>query len=211
MFFWYTKFLMNFMALIAILGFGSVLYYAYDTTGGAPAPVNNIAPFRENVASTNTGLFLAPEKARRSLAEAHLSDTELKTWLTTIISEALTIANKDYYNAMFQLDQYFTDEGFKQYETYLENAKIPAFVQEGAYSVNVVVEEPPISLNSGSIDGAYRWLYQVPITLSFVPVNRASGEIVNQKLLLRVQVTRVFFAGNPNKVRLESWTVKPRS
>ena len=185
------------------------MYYAYKQEP-VPLPENNLAPFRETVDPKGQSLYLIDAKDKRSLTDAHLSDSELKTWINTIVSQALTINNKDYYNALFQIDTHFTDEGFNQYEDYLKNAKVFDFVQEGQYALNVIVEEPPLSLNSGSVDGAYRWLYQLPITVTYQPVAASSGKVVNQKLLLRLQLSRVFYAGDRNKIRIESWNISAR-
>jgi len=207
--FWYTKFLMRFMALLAFLGFAGVLYYAYITTINEEDPPVS-APFREDLSGLSQNPVVRKMEENLTLREAHRSEKELKSWITKAVSESLFIPNRDYQNVLFQSDKYFTDAGFKEYEAYLVQSKIPDYVETGTYSLNVVVDEMPVLLNNQSVDGAYRWLFQVPITISFVPNNLTTGETVNQKLMLRLQLRRVETPNNPDVVKIENWLMRAR-
>jgi hypothetical protein len=69
--------------------------------------------------------------------------------------------------------------------------------------------------NEGEVGDRYRWLFQVPVTLSFLPLGEtdyASGNAArNERIDLIVQVGRVKpFEGNDIGLIIESWSVKAR-
>ena len=212
--FWYTKFLMRFMFILALAGFGGVLYYAYQTEMNYE-PIGAVAPFKEDAPAFSQNNLIPVEDKGIRLETPHRSNKELQDWVTQTVSQALYIPNREYQNVLFQMDKYFTPNGFSQYQDYLNQSKVEQFIQKGNYSLSILIEEPPIELTSNNVNNVYRWLYQIPITVSFIPegTNSLTGgatQTVDQKLLLQVQLRRVNKSNDPFALKIENWKIRLR-
>ncbi len=212
--FWYTKFLMRFMFILALAGFGGVLYYAYETDMNYE-PIGAVAPFKEDAPNFSQNTLVQIEDTGIRLENPHRSNKELQDWVTKTVSQSLYIPNKEFQNTLFQMDRYFTPDGFSQYQDYLSQSKVEQFIQKGGYSLGVLIEEPPIELTSNNVNDVYRWLYQVPITVSFIPegtnsLTAGATQTVDQKLMLQVQIRRVNKPNNPYALKIEDWKMRLR-
>lgn len=74
------------------------------------------------------------------------------------------------------------------------------------------MEEQSLLLNSTEVEGVYRWLYQIPITLSFTPngSTRTGRDITNRKVMVRLQIRRVPNDVSEEGMQIESWNVTTR-
>ncbi|MEM7618186.1 MAG: DotI/IcmL family type IV secretion protein [Pseudomonadota bacterium] len=213
--FWYTKFLMRFISMVALVGFIGVLYYAYQTDLDYE-PIGETAPFKEEVVNLKDTLYFEQGEEVINLAEPHRTDKEMSNWITTVASEALYIPNRQYQNSINEVSNYFTDKGKNEYLSYLEQSQVKTYIDNSNYSLNVLVDGSPLVLNAQNVSGTYRWLYQVPVTISFVPstatsVIAAQKDAVTQKLMLILQIGRKNIDGDPEAIQIESWKMRKRS
>ncbi|MCB1529491.1 MAG: DotI/IcmL family type IV secretion protein [Rhodospirillales bacterium] len=193
----------------AFLFFLSVFFYAFyaDMTRESPGKV---APFIEHLRSKKD--IESPPPA--SLEKPHRTAREMERWVSQTISEVFTLDGNDYTQQVETIRKYFSAAGYKQYKTYLENADMEGVLQKNDLKVRVFVEQTPLLLNNGNVGGVYRWLYEVPATISYVPRTSSSykpgEEGVNRKLNIRLQVRRYDNPDDPEGLQIESWTVLPR-
>ncbi len=211
--FWYEKFLMRFSFVFAFFAFLGVFVYAYLTEITIKSPGEN-APFSETLVSSQVKKII-PEQRTLPLEKAHRTNKELQTWLSMVISESLSFDKENYVETSKKIRPYFTNSGFRQYLDYLNSAGIIESVKNNDYKMSVYVENPPLLQNSLPIEGVYRWLYQLPVTVSFLPrttSNLAYGnnQMVNRQLTLNVQLRRVKLPDDPNAIQIESWNVTGR-
>lgn len=211
--FWYEKFLMQFSFVFAFIAFLGVFVYAYLTEITIQSP-GEIAPFTETLIGAKTNITL-PEQRSLPLEKPHRGNKELQNWLSMVISESLSFDKQDYPSVSKQIRPYYTNSGFRQYLSYLNSAGIIDSIKTNNYKMSVYVENPPLLQNSLAIEGVYRWLYQLPVTISFLP--RGAGNLaygnknmVNRRLTLNVQIRRVKLPTDPNAIEIESWTVTGR-
>lgn len=214
MYFWYTRFLMRFMAIFAFMSFFGVLFFAYYTDQQYE-PVGNTAPFMETIKQTSNDTLFLELRDENTIDEAHRTDKELKNWTTRAVSEAMAFEARKSQRTLDDTRIYFTDDGFRQYQEYLSNANVIQSVDSSNYNVNVLIEQPPLLLNSSTIQGVYRWLYQMPVTVTYFPQGsnsmlQNSQDIVNQKLTIRVQIRRVEQDVSEETLQIESWSAKVR-
>jgi len=211
--FWYEKLMMRVSFAFAFFAFLGVFVYAYFTQIMMEIP-GETAPF---MASQN------PEGYTETLAEAHTlplnsphrTDRELKAWINTAVSEAMFIDSSNLTKVRDKAQKYFTAAGWKQYEDYLNSSGILKSLDQNSYRMSIFIEEQPLLMNSLEIEGVYRWLYQLPLTISFIPRNAinlldSQQDIVNRKMTLRVQVRRVRLPNDPDAMQIESWTMNTR-
>ena len=110
---------------------------------------------------------------------------------------------------------YFSEDGFQKYQKYLLSSGIAETIRTNDYDVGVYIESEPLHLNGMVIDGKYKWLYQMPVTLSFFPTGQAitaenSEQQINNQFNLRVQVTRAKVGDFTEALQIEDWVVSPR-
>lgn len=211
--FWYEKFLMRFSFVFAFVAFLGVFVYAYLTEITVKLP-GDVAPFTETLIGARTKIIL-PEQRSLPLEKAHRTNKELQNWLSMVISESLSFDKQSYSGVAKNIRPYYTNSGFRQYLDYLKSADIINNIKSNNYQMSVYVEDPPLLQNSLAIEGIYRWLYQIPVTISFLPRNvgnltYGNKDMVNRKLTLNVQIRRIKLPDDPNALEIESWTVTGR-
>lgn len=211
--FWYEKLLMRVSFAFAFFAFLGVFVYAYFTEIMLVNP-GDTAPFVGNLTSEVSQESLA-ESQTLPLDKAHRTDRELKEWIMTAISEAMFFEANTYDQIKGQVSDYFTASGMKQYDDYLRSSGILDNITKNNSRMSIFIEDSPLLLNSLEIDGVYRWLYRMPLTISFIPRNTTTlqagrNNIVNRKMNLQIQLRRVRLPHNPDAVQIESWEMSAR-
>jgi hypothetical protein len=77
------------------------------------------------------------------------------------------------------------------------------------YYIRSFVQETPLLLNEGTVEGRYRWLYEVPVMISYMDRNMhgyKDVQPVSQTITLKIQVGRA--ADQSKDILIESWTGK---
>lgn len=145
------------------------------------------------------------------LNQPHRDNKEISAWLTNVLSDAMTFDKPDY-NALIKIDeQYFTEGGKAQYKQFLASTSMMKILDSGKYDVRSFVQGEPLLLNEGAVNGSYRWLYEVPMMMSYVERGAKSYknlEPVNQQVILTVQVGRVSGVMEGTAILIERWDGK---
>lgn len=208
--FFFQKFLWNFSFPIAFLLFLGVIGYAVYTDVSLPDP-GTVAPFSNTLTtqSPSTEGFTA-----LPLDQANRTPRELKDWLNTAVSDILTLSATEYDAQVAKSKTYFTEEGFKQFTGYLGEAGLYQALSAGDLKTTVYVDSPPLLLNDGAVGGVYRWLYDVPVTLTYIPRSTTAytgqTDMQVRQVTVRLQLGRINKPDEPEAVRIESWVVSPR-
>lgn len=152
--------------------------------------------------------------ANNPLAIQHMGSREVGVMLNDIIAEALTFDQSNYKSVTANARKYFTPEGYTQYIQFLTNSGFEAALaaqnlQSGAY-----VEGVPVELARGVYSGAFKWVFETPVTISLIPRNaetyrNAETTAQNRNFMLRAQMARVNDPQDPNAVKIELWQVLP--
>lgn len=203
----YFNFVIRFGLVIVFAAFFLILFYAFTTEITRDDEAHNQA-FQQNVIADlgKDGLHSI------AIDQPHRSDNELKGWIGSAVSESLTLDPRDLNGTYDLVKPYFTASGFKAYKDYLQNSGILKSLQGNDNLMSLFMEQQALLLNAVEVDGVYRWLYQIPVTLSFIPSNstRAGQNVTNRKVTLRVQISRVPTEDNEEGMQIESWTVTGR-
>ena len=109
----------------------------------------------------------------------------------------------------------FSDEGQGEYKEFLEKSSIQRVLDTKGFYVRSFVTDTPIVLNSGEVQGRYRWLFDVPVTVRYLSrksKNYKGGDAAtNQKMTVRLQVGRHDDAPEKTGVIVEKWSAKIKS
>lgn len=142
---------------------------------------------------------------------AHRNSEQIAEWLVMTVSEALTFPAGEYQGVLDKTSPYFTAAAKQQYIAFLDDAKMMPVLQAGQYQIRSFVPEAPLLLNEGAIDKRYRWLFEVPVMVSYMGKNvsnyKKNAQPVNQNLTLKIQVGRTVDHAEIGKdIAIETWT-----
>lgn len=208
------KFLMRFAMFIAFFCFIGLFFYAY-LLDEQYTPPGRIAPFSENGEVKDVYNIYPQNQSEGKIDTPNVSVRELQNLLTAMVSESLTMDSQNRAETFVAIDKYFTESGLNDYKDYLQRTDILNQIESSNKLLAVVVEEPPILLNKLNIENVYRWLFDIPvsITLSSRPTNsysRSTAPPVTSQLSIRVQLRRVDLPNNSEAIQIESWKVNAR-
>lgn len=207
--FWVQGLWFNVVLVAAFLSFIALLLVMTNTrliNEQAREEVPEYAPFADALDRQ-----MAASERTLPLNEANRSYTDLETWVTIVISEALSFDAVDYYSALASMRKnYFSNEAYEQYQESLKKYNIAQYLTETGMSTNVLIEETPALMNEGVVEGRYRWLYDVPVTVSYRRKGAGSKDVPqNVRVRVRMQIGRVMDQNDPMALRVDSWTFSP--
>ena len=148
------------------------------------------------------------------LKHAHTNEAEIGKWLVTAVSDAMSYKVGDEPDISKPNSKYFAQSGLEQYKDFLVKNNIQKVVESGRYNIRSFVKETPLLLNSGSANDRFRWLYEIPVMVSYMDAQTfdyKSSDPVNQHIVLTVQVGRFAETGdeqNNFEVLIETWNGK---
>lgn len=208
------KYIFRLFYVFAFVLFMGIFVYAFKTEMSRES-VGEQAPFTQTLQAQNDTL---PAQRAIPLDQPHRTARELSRWVSERVSEIMTFELSRYDAQLSSASQYFSPQGYEEYATYLKQADLKTTLQQRNLDAGVIVEEPPLMLNSGPAGGVYRWLYEVPVTVSYIPadvrqIKPDTNSSLSRRLTIRVQIGRHEGSDNGDQgehVRIESWSVSPR-
>lgn len=172
---------------------GIVEFFFGGKKDEGPDPMQTgVAPFAYDPSKPPVSLESLPESAVPPHLP-HRSPAHLAEWITTVSSEILTFEKSDYRSEMKDRKDRFDSNGLREYVAFLQERNIIKILEDGTFQVRSFVEEPPLLLNEGVVDGRYRWLYEVPVMVSYMNKNMKTykkADAVNQRIILKIQIGR---------------------
>ncbi len=209
--FMYEKIVLRLSVLGAFVAVLLLFVYAFFSDGTIFAPKLEHAPFVERDVDGN---ILEAQFKEYKLDAAHRTEGEISAWLTVLVSNALSFEMETYSELTKTLQNDFTSTGFKQYQTYLQESRIFDNLKDNNYRISTYIDQPALLLNDMALDDIYRWLYEVPITVTFIPAGQTEYDenvnIISRKMTLQTQIRRVNLPEDDGAVQIESWAITPR-
>jgi intracellular multiplication protein IcmL len=135
------------------------------------------------------------------LSEAMLSPSELLQWAHRAAVDAYTYNFVNYRDAMQQLQNQFTPEGWKYYEDALQTARTLEMVVAKKLVVSAVATGTPVILDQAVINGRYSWKIQIPLLVTY----QSPNEQTQQPLIITMIVSRVPTVDMPKGIAIVSF------
>ncbi len=200
------KWIFRLFVTFAVLLFLGVFFYAFQLTVNDTTGDLRQAPFDYKMAHEDAATI--------DLSNPQVTTRQLEMDVAETVADVLSFDSKNYASRTRAAKTNFTEDGYTQYMGYLTSSNITGSLAERDLQCGAYTEGSPLLLNNGVVDGVYKWLFEVPVTLSFIPrVTSYDGngrvDALNRRILVRVQVTRVYDGANPMALRIESWQVLP--
>jgi hypothetical protein len=207
-----TKTLFRLMMLLALFCFMGVFYYAMQIDKKNVPPPDMRMP-----AGTSGGKPIVLQddgKPANPLEAQHMTSNELAMKLSDIVAEALSFTKGNFVYNSTNAEKYFTTTGYAQYKEFLTKASFESILADGTLQAAAYVEQEALEITHGVFSGAFKWLFEVPVTISFIPINpdtyRNGGiKPENRRVLLRAQFSRVADPNDPLAVKIEVWQILP--
>ncbi len=145
------------------------------------------------------------------IANPHRTIGEIEIWAEQTAADVLSFNKRNYTPKMTGFQKYFTPSGWKQYADYLQSSRIVDMVGTDNYSVGTIVDERPLVINQGDVNGAYNWILRMPVTISFFtkdPVTGTEKTGPSAKFYLFMDVARVASGGGENGIAIADWRME---
>lgn len=196
-----------------ITAFFSQFYTRLVGGGAEPDPSGTmIAPFETDTKPLNTVSSTPLPVNSASLNQPHRSASDLAETLQQLVAESLSFTAQGYPGHLKALERSFTTQAIAEFNAWATATGIVNALQQNQLQLNGFVSDLPFLLNEGVVSDRYRWLYEIPVMVSFVPLGttgyRAEQGTDSRRLLVTLQIGRSAQSTLPDQVLIESWSVK---
>jgi len=145
-----------------------------------------------------------------ALSKPHRLSKDIGIWLMTAAGEAMNFDSGQAEARINELNHFFDTTGRNQYVEFLRDQKILSVVQDGRFNVRSYVNDQPLLLNEGIVNDRYRWLFKVPVVVSYLDKNMktyagADAKLV-QKASINIQIGRIKGDDKPDGLQIEQWS-----
>lgn len=200
---------MTFNPVVAYAGLFEFLFPSLKKPEYDPAE-NMVAPFAVGEGVEEKDKLEGLPVNAIPLEKPHRLSEEIGAWVMTSASEAMTFDASNVQEQFNQKEIYFDAVGRNQYVEFLRDQKILDVVQNGRFNVSSYSNQQPLLLNQGSVNGRYRWLFRVPIIMTYLDKNMTTYKnkkaTLIQKASINVQVGRVEGQGKIEGLQIEQWS-----
>lgn len=229
----------TFLLIVFLIGVSNVANMA-ERSNGIPDVFTRLFPERfmdeqdkEDLQAMETGMapFAAAENAANPeqidpdieydplggslvLSEAlhipHRNEAAVSAWIVEYMSKILTFRLVDWNAHQQQITALMGATAIKELNAFMGETNILALMQSKDYELRSFVSDVPELVTSGVVADRYRWAYDVPVNLTFLPNGKANYEEMkkdeyrNEIITFRIQIGRVGEGGTEGMI-IETW------
>lgn len=135
------------------------------------------------------------------LSEPMLSPGELLQWTERAAVAAYTYNFVNYRDAMQQLQNQFTADGWRYYEDALRTSRMLEMVIAKKLVVSAVATGTPVILDQAVINSRYAWKVQLPLLVTY----QSPNEQTQQAMIVTIIVSRVPTVDMPKGIAIVSF------
>jgi hypothetical protein len=103
------------------------------------------------------------------LDKPHRSQDYIKNWGSDIVTQGLNLSNKTKDSIFKNLQKEFDPYGFREYLGFVNQASLLPYATTQNLRMDSFVTAPPTLVSEGALQGSYRWLLDIPVTISYYP------------------------------------------
>ncbi|MGN7439288.1 MAG: DotI/IcmL family type IV secretion protein [Alcanivorax sp.] len=214
-------FFLSFCLLLSIVAFtpnahAGWLDFLFPTQDTGPDPSQTLrAPFAdEDAVIEDLDAEGNPEKAV-PLHMRHRPNTVITQWVQMTVPFVLTYKAKTYEKEYGQKVVHFSKGGLDEYVKFLQGRNILKTLKTGRYNVTGILEDYPVIINEGAVDGRYLWLFKADVLVTYFdsslkkhPVREDDPNTITQEYTITFQVGRNKGVKNEHGLLIESFEVK---
>ena len=190
-----------------------------------PKPQDTLqAPFGKDTPKIETQkqadlqkIFEAERDSKTNMNELnlpHRSPEQIGEWITSIATQALTIEPATFEDKTNNFGGFFLPYAMQEYRNYLTNNQVLESLRANNMRLTAFAESKPILIQEGVLDGTYRWLFRVPLMLTYydkattsLKDGKKAPTSQSQRVLVNVQIGRVPTKQLAEGMAIERWSV----
>ena len=197
--------------------FASLMLFLFALAGLGPL-LRNYTPDEEVLnkeAAVEAGEFIktvadesTPEKS--TLENPHRSNAQVGEWLALAVSDIINFQPDTYDQHVRDITKIADERARTEFHSFITNSNTLDTLTKNNYQLRANTEGDALLLNKGVIDGSYRWLFEVPVLITFLPADAKSykdTEHLSQHVLVTAQVGRAPYGFNADELVVESFAV----
>ncbi len=138
----------------------------------------------------------------------HKSYEEIREWLIEAVGQAMSFDYQAAESQVILIENKFSPAALDQYKEFIESTRVKEKVLAMRGRISSYVTESPSLINEGAVEGRYRWLFDVPLFVSFMEADARSAATANTEtysIKLRIQIGRVNPDVQPEGLIIENW------
>lgn len=146
-----------------------------------------------------------------ALDQPHRGNQQVGEWLGPVLAGMLDFSAAGYDEHVRKMETGADERARADFHGFVIGSNILDTLNEHNYRLTASIEGTPLLLNKGAVDGRYRWLFETPVLLTFLPADAKSytdTQHLNQHVLVTAQVGRVPYSVSADELMIESFAVK---
>jgi hypothetical protein len=183
------------IVMFAVAGFLGILYrdpeiivgaldaayekYTYDPEAEANSPeVTGFAPFAD-LEYTGTGQLYIPgtnelvqDRGQENLSKPHRPIGYLSEHVSTAVTQMFTLDPLRYESHLKEVSVLMNDNAKEQYHSFMMNSGFLGVLLKEDLRMMATVEGIPLLLKDSVLEGRYRWLFDIPLAITWVPKDK---------------------------------------
>lgn len=151
-----------------------------------------------------------------SLEIQHRHEAAVSKWATDAVSDILNFGTDSYQERKATvMAELMSPNALKEFDAFLEESHIISHMSGNGYELKGFVTDVPAMRGSGPVSGRFRWVYDLPVNLTFLPAGShsykdlAENQYQFEALTFRIQIGRVPEGGRDGMI-IETWEALPR-
>lgn len=141
------------------------------------------------------------------LSAPMVSDSALLQWANQAAVAAYTYNFATYRKELQDASEYFTPEGWNDFETALQSSRNLETVINKKLVVTAVATGAPVILDRGILNGHYSWKVQMPLLVTY----ESASTTIQQPILVTMLITRVSTLNVPKGIAIAQFVASVTS
>lgn len=146
----------------------------------------------------------------RDLTIPHRNEPMVSAWVTETIGQALTFDVAGYEAHKQKIAEFMGKTALDEFQAFMVTTNILNLMQSRNLELRAFVTDIPQLVTTGVTQGRYRWIYDIPVNLTFLPPGLTTYEGLgadqyrSEILTFRLQLGRVAEGGREG-LMIETW------
>lgn len=146
------------------------------------------------------------------LHQKHRTNSVMVRWLQQEIPTLLSYQSAGYVDQYNEKAKIFTKSGLENYVSFLHGRNYITTLKTGRYDITGFIQDYPIVINEGVVDGRYQWVFQTNVMVTYLEAGledyqQSSSESISQEYTVTFHVGRFEGIKNEHGILIDSWDV----
>ncbi len=199
-------------------GFWDFFFPTHDST---PHPAETLrAPFADADAVIEDLDASGSSRNATPLELRHRTNDVITGWVQSIIPSLISYRAGEGEIEYRQKSTDLSMVGAKEYLSFIRGQNFFKVLDTGRFDIQGFIQDTPIIVNEGAIDGRYKWVYRCNVMITYIEKgtnykaefqNKGEIDVVSKEFVLQFQIGRSHDALNEEGVLIETWSARAKN